>query len=225
MKKSNLFLLILGVVLLSGMYATNVTLAKEYQKIDLTDLYKNYVSVPVAPYTVLDISGSNGYPIEIVQNHTEDIKVLRSRIQHFKSEVKNDTLFIQFTGSNIPMKQRYTSSTPPGIIIEKNAISSIINTNTHQRISGFTDQSLQLILNEQAFTEMHHCQLQTLNIDMRHQSQIDFSLKNTVDSLAMHMEHTAVARLQEIEFAAISHTLKDSVTFVLSKDAFDKILE
>lgn len=225
MKKSNQFLVILGLVLLTGMYATNRVLAKEYHNIDLTDPYKSYVSVPSASYSVLDISGSNGYPIEIVQNHTEDIKVLRSRMAHFKSEIKNDTLFIQFTGSNIPMEQRFHTNTPPGIIIEKSNIASIINTNTHQRISGFSDQDLTLILEEHAFTEVSHCDIHTLHIDMKHQSQIGFSQLNTADSLHLSMANTTIAKLQEIEFTAIQHTLGDSITVVLSKGVFGKILE
>lgn len=225
MKKSNLFLLLLGLVILTGMYTTNVILAKEYQNIDLADSYKNYVTVPSEVYSVLDISGSNGYPIEITHEKTDAIKVLRSRMQHFESTVKNDTLFIQFTGSNIPMEQRYNSNTPSGIIIKKNTLSGIINTNTHQRISGFSDQDLQLTLNQQAYTELSHFQIQNLKIDMKHQSQIEFSQKNNIDALDIKMTNTSIARLQEIEFSAIQHHLGDSVTFVLSKDVFDRVLE
>lgn len=225
MKKSNLFLVIFGLILLTGMYATNKTLANEYQNIDLTDRYKNYVSVPSEAYSVLVISGSNGYPIEITQTETDAIKVLRSRIDHFKSSVKNDTLFIQFTGSNIPMEQHYHLDTPPGIIIKKNTLSSIINTNTHQRISGFSDQNLTLILEGKAFTEVSHCDIHTLHIDMKHHSQIGFSHQNTANSLHLSMANTTIAKLQEIEFTAIQHTLSDSITVVLSKGVFDRVLE
>lgn len=221
MKKSNVFLLIFGLVILTGIYATNVVLTKEYQKIDLTNRYKNYVSVPSPSYTVLDISGSNGYPIEIVHSQTDDIKVLRSRLDHFKSSVQNDTLFIQFTGSNIPMEQRFHSNTPPGIIIEKNTLSSIISTHTHNRVSGFSNQDMTLLLKGNSLMEMSNCHLHTMEIDLRNSSQIGFLHKNTVDSLHIKMANTSVARLQEIEFRTIKHTLGDSITFVLSKDAFD----
>ncbi|MEP0266716.1 hypothetical protein [Dokdonia sp.] len=225
MKKGNLFLVIFGLILLTGMYATNHTLANEYQNIDLTDRYKNYVSIPSEAYSVLAISGSNGYPIEIAHAQTDAIKVLRSRVDHFKSNLINDTLFIEFTGSNIPMEQRFHSDTPSGIIIEKNTLSSILNINTHQRISGFSNQDLTLILEGNAFIEVSNCDVHTLDIDMKHRSQIGFSHKNTVDSLHIKMVNTSIARLQEIEFRAIQHTLSDSITVVLSKGVFNRVLE
>ena len=214
MKKSNLYIMTLCIVIIAGMYATNIILTKEYQKIDLTDPYKNYVSVAIAPYKVLAISGSNGYPIEIVHKKTNDIKVLRSRLNHFKSTLRNDTLFIQFTGSNIPMQQRFITNTPAGIIIEKNVLVDIISTNTHNRVSGFSSQDLKIHLKGNSLMEISNCNIQTMQIEMLHKSQIDFSNMNTVDSLDLKMANSAIASLQKIAFRTIHPTLKDSITIV-----------
>ncbi len=224
MKKSNLYLTALGFVIIAGMYATNGILKKEYQKIDLTNPYKNYVSVSSAAFSVLEISGSNGYPIEIVHKKTNDIKVLRSRLNHFKSTLRKDTLFIQFTGSNIPMEQRYRSNTPPGIIIEKNRLSVITTANTHNRVLDFSGQNLKLTLKGNSLMEISNCRINTMTIDMKNNSQVDFSNRNIVDSLDLKMRHTSIASLQRIDFRAIKHTLSDSITIVLSKDAFKNIV-
>lgn len=220
MKKGDLFLMVLCLLIITGMYATNSILKKEYHKIDLTDPYKNYVAVDSAPYSVLNISGSNGYPIEIVHKTINDIKVLRSRINHFKSRVTNDTLFIQFSGSNIPMEQRFYSNTPPGIIIESHTLYSIMSTNTHNRVSGFAHQDLKLSLSGNSLLEMSNCNINTLEVDMRNHSQIEFLNTNTVDSLDLKMANQSVAKFQEVEFRAIRHHLSDSITFVLSRDVF-----
>lgn len=225
MKKSNLFLITLGLIMIAGMFSTNVILKKEYQKIDLTDPYKNYVSVASPSYSVLDISGSNGYPIEIVNKKTDDIKVLRSRLHHFKSNLKNDTLYIQFTGSNISMEQSYHTKTPPGIIIEKNVLSSIIITNIHNRISNFSNQDLKLILKGNSHMEISDFHLNTMDIDVKNNSQIEFLNINTVDSLHIKMENKSIAKLQKIDFKTIKHSLSDSITFVLSKDTFNNMLK
>jgi hypothetical protein len=225
MKKSNLFLMTLGLITIVGMFITNVLLKNEYVKIDLTDPYKNYISVPAESYSVLDISGSNGYPIEIVHKKTNDIKVLRSRLDHFKSNLRNDTLFIQFTGSNIPMDQRYHSSTPAGIVIEKNTLTTIVSTNTHNRISGFTNQDLKLVLKGNSLMEVNNCDINTMEIDTRNSSQIDFANENRVDSLVLKMANKSAASLQKIDFRTINHTLSDSITLVLSKDTFNSILK
>lgn len=225
MKKSNLFLITLGLVIITGMYTTNIILKKEYQKIDLTNPYKNYVSVDSSSYAVLSISGSNGYPIEIVHKKTNAVKVLRSRLDHFKSILKNDTLFIQFTGSNIPMEQGNHGNTPAGIIIEKNSLSSIIITNTYNRVFGFSNQDLKLVLYGNSFTEISNCNLKILEVDMKNKSQIEFLKTNTADSLYIKMANKSIVRLKNIEFKTIKHNLRDSITVVLSKETFNRILK
>ena len=225
MKKSNLYILGLVLVIITGMFASNSILKEEYQKIDLTDPYKNYLSVKSESYTVLDISGSNGYPIEIVHKKKNDIKVLRSRLNHFKKTLRNDTLFIKFTGSNIPLLQRYNTSTPAGIIIEKNILTDIISTNTHNRMSGFSNQDLKLNLLGNSLIEISDCDLNNMLIDMKNKSQIDFSSMNTVDSLNLIMANTSIASLQKIDFKTINHSLSDSITLVLSKSVFKNILK
>lgn len=224
MKKSNLFFMTLGIIMIMGMCATNIVLKKEYDKIDLTDPYKNYVSVQSEPYMVLDLSGSNGYPIEIEYSETNDIKVLRSRLGHFKNLLRNDTLFIQFTGSNIPMEQGRNSSTPAGIIIGKSTLSGIIGRGTHQRVSGFSGEDLKLILKGNAFAEISNCNLHIMEVDMMNTSQIAFLERNKVDSLQLKMANTTMAELRKIDFRNMEHTLGDSISFVLSKEVIGKIL-
>lgn len=225
MKKSNLFITVFGLIILFGMIATNMVLKKEYQKIDLSDPFKNYISITTKPYSVLDISGSNGYPIEIIYKEIDTIKVLRSRLKHFKSSYRNDTLFIQFTGSNVSMSQRHNSNTPPGIIIEKNKLSSIHLTDVHNRLSGFSNQDLNLSLKGNSYQEIRNCMLNTLSIEMKNTSQIEFAKANTVDSLNLKMMNTSVARLENIQFRTVNPILKDSIAFVLSKETFKHILK
>jgi len=225
MKTSTIFIIVLSLVIITVMYITNVSLKNEYHKIDLSDTFKNYVSVKSDSYSVLDISGSNGYPIEIIQNKNNDIKVLRTRLEHFKSNVKNDTLFIRFTGSNISMSQSFLTTTPSGIIIYKNNLSSIHITNTHNRISGYQHQDLNLSLKGYSHTELINTDLNTLALTMENQSQIEFLNENKVDSLSLKMTNESVANLEKIDFNKIHPVLSDSITLVLSKDVFQRILK
>ena len=225
MKKSNLFLVVTGLVIITGMYLTNVILKKEYQKIDLTDPYKNYVSVASASYSVLDISGSNGYPIKIIHKKINDIKVLRSRLNHFKSKIKNDTLFILFTGSNISMYQAFSSETPSGVIIESNDVSSIIATNTYNRIIGFSNQDLEVTLKGNSLMRFFDCNLKTMHINSTESSQYEFSTNNKVDSLYIEMSGESVGYFQDINFSTINHSLKDSIRVVFSRGTFERVLK
>lgn len=225
MKTSNVFIIILSISISGMLFATNLSLKKEYDKIDLDDVFKNYVSVSSEHYTVLSISGSNGYPIEIVQKDTNAIKVLRSRLEHFKSVVKNDTLFIEFTGANISMQKSFLSTTPSGIIIYKNNLAGIIATNTHQRVSGFETEHFTLNLKGYSHVELQNCTVQTLSIAMENKSHLQFVEHNLADSIALKMTNTSVANLTDVAFKKMHPVLSDSVTLVLSKEVFKNLLK
>ncbi|MGB0891542.1 MAG: hypothetical protein ACPGUU_04260 [Flavobacteriaceae bacterium] len=225
MKKSNIFISFLAIAIITGMFLVNADLKKEYTKIDLKDPFKNYLSIDHESYSVLDISGSNGYPIQIIQKDTNNIKILRSRLNHFKSELRNDTMFVKFTGSNIPMNQRHNSSTPYGIIIENSELTKIVSTNTHNRIFDFSNTNLQISLKGNSFMEVNNCNINTLQINLENTSYIDFIINNKADSLDLIMKDKSIASLQKMSFNKINHSLKDSVTIVLSKDAFNTILK
>lgn len=225
MKTSNVIITFFSVAISGVLFATNVSLKKEYEKIDLDDAFKNYVSVDSAPYSVLSISGSNGYPIEIVQKDTDAIKVLRSRLEHFKSVVKNDTLFIEFTGSNISMQQSFLSTTPSGIVIHKKNLSGIIATNTHQRVSGFNSDHLTMELKGNSYLELQNCNAQTLSILMENESYLQFLEHNIADSIYLKMTHTSVANLNDVTFKKVHPVLSDSVALVLSRDVFRNLLD
>ena len=225
MKTSNLFIVLFSIVILAVLFITNINLKNEYLKIDLEDMYKNYVSVDAAPYSVLSISGSNGYPIEIEQNDTNSIKVLRSRLEHFKSVVKNDTLFIEFSGSNVSMQQSFLSTTPSGIVIHKNKLSAIVSMNTHQRVSGFENDRFNLILKGNSHLEIRSSNIQTLSVLTEKNSQIQFLEQNTIDSLSLKMLNTSVANLTNINFKKVHPVLSDSIAIVLSKNTFKNLLK
>ncbi|MDF1699086.1 MAG: hypothetical protein P1U56_24750 [Saprospiraceae bacterium] len=223
MKSSNILLLVLCIIVLSGMIYTNVVLKNEFQKIDLSDNLKNYISHSMESFSILEIKGSNGYPIEINKGNTNDVKVLRSRINHFSQRLFGDTLFIEFTGSNIPLDQTYSMKTPPGIIIEVESLSEIRTSQTYNRISNFSDQDLNITLKNSSITEVVNCNLNILNLCSNDDSQFVFSQNNTVHSLQITMKDNSIGRFEDIEFSTLNHTLDDNVTLVLSKNTFVKL--
>lgn len=225
MKTSHLFIALLSIIILGVLLATNVSLKKEYLKIDLEDMYKNYVSVDSEPYSVLSISGSNGYPIEIEQNDTNAIKVLRSRLEHFKSVVRNDTLFIEFSGSNVSMQQSFLTTTPSGIVINKNKLSAIVSSNTHQRVSGFENENFNLVLKRNSHLELQNSKINALSVLTENNSQIQFLENNTIDSLSLKMLNTSVANLIDVNFKKVHPVLSDSIAIVVSKDTFENLLK
>lgn len=223
MKTSNILLLTVLFVIIFGMFYTNTTLRGEFLKIDLEDQFKNYISYEIAPYSVINIKGSNGYPIEIKKGKLDDVKVLRSRQNHFKKKLVKDTLFIEFTGANISIQQAFTNETPPGIIIENNTLSKIIISNTYNRISHFSDQELDILLKKSAVVDIAECNLKRLNLYAERKSQYLFSKNNNIDSLNLIMLDKSIGHLNDLDFLSLHQSLGDSVTLVLSKKVFDRI--
>ncbi len=218
--------MVLGLLLILalGMFTTNSILKKEYLKIDLTDTFKNYTSVNKETYKVLHISGSNGYPIDIIEKPEHTIKVLRSRQKHFKSDLRKDTLFVVFTGANISQKQAFMTDTPSGIIVESNTINTVIANNTNTRITGFSQRDLKLILEGNSLTKVFNCTMETLAIAAKDNSQFEFSRNNTIDSLYIEMSNNSVGAFEEVNFSALHHSLKDSVRLVLSKEVVQTMM-
>ena len=137
MKKSNSALLSLSNLFLGGLVATNFILKGEAAEIDLTDPLRNYDSERIAPFRVLKISGSNGYPIEIEQAEANSLTYLRRRKGFLETKALGDTLEIIFSGANIPLDQADKSTTPAGVIIKTKALAHIHVKDTFTRIKGF----------------------------------------------------------------------------------------
>ncbi len=225
MKPSNILSTILFSTLISGMIFTNVILKNEFLKIDLNDKFKNYLSYNLQPFSVVDIEGSNGYPIEIKEGKSNDVKVLRSRKNHFNKKLIQDTLFIEFTGANISNEQSFSNETPTGIIIESNSLSKIIVSNTHNRIKGFSGKQMDIELKNSSTVEIAECNLNALNLSSSNNSQYIFSKNNIIDSLNLTMLDKSVGYLEQVNYTTLNHSLEDSITIVLSKNIFDKISE
>ena len=225
MKQSTIFSLGLLIATITGMAYTNAVLKNEYQKIDLNDTFKNYITYTAIEYSVLDIKGSNGYPIEIKSSNVNEIKVLRSRKNHFTKKLVGDTLFIEFSGSNISNEQAFSNETPPGIIIESSGIQKIITSNTFNRIMNFSSVDLEIELYHSSIADFSNCNLGILYLQSNNKSQFVFSENNRTDSLQLTMAGTSIGNLKEIEFSSMNHALEDSVILVLSKNTFTSILE
>lgn len=223
MKASNIFTLCLMATMLGSLVYFNNILAAEYEKIDLDDKYKNYATIETKPFHILHLSGSNGYPIRIQKSTTQSVKVLRSRRQHFESHQLDDTLFIRFTGANIPMDQSFQNQTPPGIIIAASDLTDIIAHNTFNKISEFDQKSMNILLYETSTADISNCTLDRIHLTAQGRSQYSFSQKNSIDSLSLIMEGSTIGRLDDISFSNIQHSLGDSVVMVLSNKVFARL--
>ncbi len=101
MKLSTTILLVTLVLLVSAMFASNVILKKEYDKVDKSDLYWTYDKILEQPFKHLKIQGGNITHIAFEQSKNPSVRILKNWDGYdrglVKPFVKNDTLFIKFS--------------------------------------------------------------------------------------------------------------------------------
>jgi hypothetical protein len=111
MKLSNIILtttLVLGV---SGIFASNIILKKEYDKVDKDDPYWNYGKVQDQPFRHVNIKGGNITNIVFEQSRLSSVRILKSWRGIWdgsvKTYVKNDTLYVSFPNEPKDLAEKF----------------------------------------------------------------------------------------------------------------------
>lgn len=112
MKTSHILLIIIAVVTLTGMVATDVLLKRQYEKIDWSDPYQDFKrrTLPTARHWVIE-----GAPTDeiIIERSTDTAQALVNyeRAQFFRVRQRGDTAYVVFTpdydGSHEPKNDAY----------------------------------------------------------------------------------------------------------------------
>jgi len=225
MKASNIALSVLIIALLTSMVGVNTALEKVYSEIDLTDKLRSYTVLEFSEFKVLKISGSNGYPIDIKQSESAEIRVLRSRVSHFEHRTSGDTLIIHFSGARVSHSALPNTTTPAGLIISSDNLSALILTNTHNRISGLDQAALSLTLAGEAYTELSDNRLGMLRVQASGGSSFEFRNENMADTALLTLKHKSVGFLDGLSYHELQPVIEDSALVVLSKNALNEFVK
>ncbi|MCE7990884.1 MAG: hypothetical protein HEP71_02850 [Roseivirga sp.] len=224
MKPGNMALSALIVILLTSMVWVNTELRTVYNQIDLTDKLRNYLSIDTDEYSILKISGSNGYPIEIHQSDRQEMRVLRSRLSQIEHKIHGDTLIIHFSGARVSPSSLVNTATPPGIMISSTALSEIILEDTHNRVSGFDQSSLHLNLRGSSYTELSDNRIGSFSVQAMGSSSFEFQNKSSADTALFRLKGGSVGFLEGLSYHVIEPIMEDSSLVVLSKNALQELM-
>jgi len=219
MKKSNLLLMMLSLVLLLGLFITDRLLAVNYTKIDLKDMYKNFQDIAVKPFKALNITGGNSYAIRIKQGRDYNIKVMNSRKSFFKTISSGDTLAIVFSVANQQYQKPEDCVT--GVIITVPSISLLKLSGINAEIGPFSQNALTIIQNNYALARLKELNLDYLNLQGSEFSSFDCVNKNNVKQLDLTLTSNASIQMKQISFQQFNPVLKDSAAIVLYKQSFE----
>lgn len=225
MKSGNIALSILVLLLLTSMVWVNTQLKEVYHEIDFTDKLRSYLTIETDQYSILKVSGSNGYPIDIKQSENPSISVLRSRASQLEHRIEGDTLIIRFSGARVSPASLAATTTPAGLIISSSKLSGVILTDTHNRVTGFSQPSFTLDLRGESYTEITDNQASTLRVKASQRSSFEFYNKNTADTAYITLKDNSVGFLDGLSYHRLQPAMEDSSLMVLSKSALQALIK
>jgi hypothetical protein len=182
MKISSVVLTATFVLLLVAMFATNIALKKEYDKIDKSDLYWTYATILEQPFKHLKIEGGNITNIAFEQSKKSSVRIFKNWRGYdnktVKAFVKNDTLFIKFpnTSDNANEKNYMGYITPVRIFSPE--LLSVDGLNTNFGLFKLKQKSISINLAGRSKLEVesyiHH--FDSLHISQRDSSEVVFEM-------------------------------------------------
>lgn len=219
MKRSNKVLVLLAIILLAGVFATDHSLAVNYKKIDLNDPYKNFSDVPVKPFKQIHITGGNSYFIRIREGKEFNIKLLNSRASFFKMSQHSDTLNIRFGVANRSPGQPFEPVL--GIIITTPSVSYFELAGVHTEIENFKQDSIVIKHHNSSITRIKNLQTNFLKLTGDGISMFDFQKANKTDLLEIDLSNRTSLFMNGIEFRKFIPVLRDSAAIVINPMSLD----
>ncbi|MEO6456468.1 MAG: hypothetical protein ABIN97_20495 [Ginsengibacter sp.] len=207
MKLSSIILLVTFLLLVTAMFASNILLKKEYDKIDKNDNYWTYGKILQQPFKHLKIEGGNVTRIAYEQSKSYSVRVAKDWYGYekglVKTYVKNDTLFLKFPNT---YKDHYEKSW-----LEWNTLVRIFSPELLS-VDGF-DTNFQLFKLRQ----------KSININLSGRSRLEVeSYNNDLDSLHINQKDSSEVIFEmspDLKGQVFPHPgLKDSDTSKADQD-------
>jgi hypothetical protein len=206
MKISSVILLVTFLLLVTAMFASNILLKKEYDKVDKSDLYWTYGKISQQPFKHLKIDGGNVSNIAFEQSANSSVRLFKNWDGYdkgtVKAFVKNDTLFLTFpnTFQNQNEKQWLKNITPVRIFSPE--LLSIEGMDTNLELFKLKQKSITIHLSGKSKLEVESylSNLDSLTILQKDSSQVVFEMSPDV----MHAEEPKTA-----EKTAISPNMRN----------------
>lgn len=182
MKVSTSILLVTLVLLVTGLFASNLLLKKEYDKVDKSDLYWTYGKILQQPFKHLKIEGGNVTNIAFEPNKNASVRVSKNWDGYdkevVKAFVKNDTLFVKFPNTYKDEYEKRFLGWNTLVRIFSPELLSVEGNNTNLGLFKFKQKSINVRLSGKSKFEVESYvyNLDSLNISQSDSSQVVFEM-------------------------------------------------
>ena len=189
MKVSSIILLVTFVLLVTAMFASNILLKKEYDKIDKSDIYWTYGKILEQPFKHLKIEGGNVTHIAFEPGNKPSVKVFKMWAgfdkKAVKAYVKNDTLFVKFPDNITDPNERRYMGWNTLVRIFSPQLLSVNGVNTNLGLFKMHQKNIDINMSGKSKFEIesYDNSLDSLHIIQRDSSEVVFEMSPDVKTM------------------------------------------
>ena len=233
MKLSSIILLVILVSIVTGLFASNLILKNEYEKVDKSDFYWNYKKVADKHFRYLKIDGGNITNIVFEQSKNCSVRVIDYWGGYDKDSIKtfinNDTLYIKFFKNSSDLYKKSWLETNVLVRLAAPELLLVEGNNTNFNLEKLSQKSLSIILSGKSRVEVESNihNLDTLNVIQKDSSQVVFEMNPDIKGSPILKVQVVNAKMEGITLLDIGHlyvdrlnlNIADSSAVILSGNA------
>ncbi|MFI5159387.1 MAG: GIN domain-containing protein [Sphingobacteriales bacterium] len=180
-KLSTVILITMMLFIVTGVFASIITLKGVYDKRDKGDLYWNYNKILEKPFKFLKIKGGNVTNIIFEQNKKSSVRILNywnPREGMVNAYVKNDTLFLTFKNKYDNLGEKYWMQREILVRIFAPQLLAVEGWDTNFEMQKMKQRNFNINLKGKSRFEVetYERNMDTLNVTQRDSSQVVFEV-------------------------------------------------
>jgi hypothetical protein len=170
MKLTSKILLLIVLLMVAGLFSSNMILKKHYDAIDKTDNYWTYDKILEQPFAHLHITGGNGTNIYYEQSAKPSVRLLQEWVKYqggeVKTYVKGDTLYLNFDFTPANAFEKYWLQRGAPVRIFSPQLLSVTGNNTHFEMMKLKQKSITINMSGRSKFEIEsmYPELDSINV-------------------------------------------------------------
>jgi hypothetical protein len=178
MKLTSKILLLMILLMVAGLFSSNMILKKQYDAMDKTDNYWTYNKVLEQPFRHLHITGGNGTNIYYEQSSKPSVRLLQEWVKYqggnVKTYVKNDTLYLNFDFTPANSFEKFWLRNAAPVRIFSPQLLSVTGNNTHLEMLKLKQKNITINMSGRSKFEIEsmYADLDSLNVSQSDSSAV-----------------------------------------------------
>lgn len=230
MKLSSMIILVLLVLYVTCIFASNIMLMKQYEKVDKNDTYWNFSKIEERPFKHVKITGGNFCRIIYEPGVRSSVRILNYWHEYLerrvKTDVKNDTLFLDITDRSTQEGDSYWLRSQVLIRIFSPQLLSIHAFNANLELSKLKQKTIHISLagKSELEVESYISSFDTLYVTQKDTSKVVFEMSPELHVsgtmqlkvLDAHIQGYSILDVGHFQIQSLQTNLEDTSAIIFS---------